>query len=105
MWLVDATGKAARTFAVWPGTVSPDPGAYTVSMRRETGTGTDGVAIEHIVYFTVSSGLSVAFSNATDGTSPNPSPGVRTGAIRMSAGDGAALWEFGTGATKVSVVA
>ncbi|MDQ0934719.1 hypothetical protein [Streptomyces turgidiscabies] len=28
-WLVDASEQSRRTFVVWPGTVSPDPGRYS----------------------------------------------------------------------------
>src|SRR5438094_867655 len=52
VWLVDASDAARRTFAVWPGTVSPGVGTYTVGTRAEGPiTGSDGVRIEHIVYF------------------------------------------------------
>jgi len=104
VWLVDATEAVRSSFTVWPGTVNPTPGPYAVSYRRATGTGTDGVNIEHIVYFTVNSGISIAFSNAQDGSSPKPSAGVRTGAIRVRSTDGAALWTFGGAGTKVVVV-
>ncbi|MFK4150038.1 hypothetical protein [Streptomyces sp. NPDC004065] len=105
VWLVDASDKPTRTFPVWPGTVGPDPGTYKVSLRRESTTGSDGVRIEHIVYFAAKSGLSVAFSNAVDGGSPAPAaPGKQTAGIRMAKADGAALWTFGATATKVVVV-
>jgi hypothetical protein len=104
VWLVDASDKATRTFTVWPGTVSPDPGAYSISNRVEATTGSDGVQIEHIMYFAAKSGLSVAFSNAVDGSSPPPASGKQTSGIRMPKADGTALWTFGTAATKVTVV-
>lgn len=104
VWLVDASDKAGRTFAVWPGTVSPDPGTYAVSVRKEATTGSDGVQIEHIVYFAAKSGINIAFSNAVDGSSPPPAAGKQTGGIRMHKADGTALWTFGTTATKVTVV-
>ncbi|MFE2064919.1 hypothetical protein ACFXDH_21405 [Streptomyces sp. NPDC059467] len=106
VWLVDATGKATRTFTVWPGTVSPDPGTYTVTRTKASTTGSDGVQIEHILYFAYKSGLSVAFSNAVDGSSPPPAAaGKQTSGIRMPKADGAALWTFGTEPdTKVTVV-
>ncbi|MCH0562084.1 MULTISPECIES: L,D-transpeptidase [unclassified Streptomyces] len=106
VWLIDASDAQRRTFTVWPGTVSPEPGTYTVSSRRETTTGFDGVPVEHIVYFTARSGLSIAFSNALDGSSPPaPTPGARTGGIRMGEPDGQALWAFATTGTTVAVVA
>lgn len=105
VWLIDASDKATRTFTVWPGTVSPDPGTYSISNRVEATTGSDGVQIEHIMYFAAKSGLSVAFSNAVDGSSPPPAAaGKQTSGIRMHKPDGTALWTFGTAATKVTVV-
>ncbi|MER6207585.1 hypothetical protein ACWDG9_01065 [Streptomyces sp. NPDC001073] len=104
VWLVDASDKPGRTFTVWPGTVSPDPGTYTVSVRKDATTGSDGVQIENIVYFATKSGLNIAFSNAVDGSSPPPAAGKQTGGVRMAKADGAALWAFGTTSTKVIVV-
>ncbi|SBT89833.1 hypothetical protein GA0115233_101287 [Streptomyces sp. DI166] len=106
VWLVDASEATRRTFAVWPGTVDPEPGKYTVGQRTEDPiTGSDGVRIEHVVYFAVRSGVNVAFSNAVDGSSPPPpADGARTGGIRMSDKDGSALWAFGTAGTTVTVV-
>ncbi|MFI2434334.1 hypothetical protein [Streptomyces sp. NPDC018693] len=104
VWLVDADGEARRTFTVWPGTVDPDPGTYTISVRKSATTGSDGVAIEHIIYFTVKSGVNIAFSNAVDGSSPPPATGTATGGIRMGKEDGNALWKFGATETRVKVV-
>ncbi|KOG37004.1 hypothetical protein AQJ84_19765 [Streptomyces resistomycificus] len=104
VWLVDASDASRRTFAVWPGTVSPDPGSYTISQRTEATTGSDGVQIEHIMYFAAKSGLSIAFSNAVDGSSPPPASDVRTSGIRMGKADGSALWTFGSTGTTVTVV-
>ncbi|MFJ3672165.1 hypothetical protein ACIPSE_37485 [Streptomyces sp. NPDC090106] len=106
VWLVDASDASRRTFTVWPGTVSPDPGAYTVGTRSgDPITGSDGVRIEHVVYFAAKSGLNIAFSNAVDGSSPPPAAaGTQTGGIRMKTADGSALWTFGESGTKVVVV-
>ncbi|MFI7138699.1 hypothetical protein ACIBQ5_13310 [Streptomyces massasporeus] len=105
IWLVDASEATRRTFTVWPGSVSPDPGSYTVSSRNAATTGSDGVQIEHIMYFAVKSGISVAFSNAVDGASPPPAAsGTKTGGVRMRKPDGTALWAFGTVGTTVTVV-
>ncbi|MFF8032509.1 MULTISPECIES: hypothetical protein [unclassified Streptomyces] len=105
VWLVDASDAPRRSFAVWPGTVSPDPGAYEIGTRTEATTGSDGVAIEHIMYFAAKADVFVAFSNAVDGSSPPPpEPATRTGGIRVSKNDGRALWTFGTAGTPVRVV-
>ncbi len=104
VWLVDADGEARRTFPVWPGTVDPAPGTYTISVRKASTTGSDGVAIEHILYFTVQSGVNIAFSNAVDGSSPPPAGTTPTGGIRVGKEDGTALWKFGATETRVKVV-
>lgn len=105
VWLVDASDAARRTFTVWPGTVSPDPGTYRIGSRTEATTGSDGVPVEHIMYFGAKSGVSVAFSNAVDGSSPPPAaPDAKTGGIRVTKDDGKALWTFGTAGTTVRVV-
>ncbi|WP_053747527.1 L,D-transpeptidase [Streptomyces sp. MMG1533] len=105
VWLVDASDASRRTFAVWPGTVDPAEGTYTVGTRTDATTGSDGVQIEHIVYFATASGVNVAFSSAVDGSSPPPpAEGVRTGGIRMKTADGDALWTFGEAGTTVVVV-
>ncbi|WP_055573164.1 L,D-transpeptidase, partial [Streptomyces prasinopilosus] len=104
VWLVDASDAPRRSFEVWPGTVAPDPGTYTIGTRTEATTGSDGVDIEHIVYFAAKSGVSIAFSNAVDGSSPPPAEGRSTGGIRVAKADGEALWAFGTTGTTVRVV-
>ncbi|MCX2925607.1 hypothetical protein [Streptomyces sp. NEAU-W12] len=104
VWLVDASDAPRRSFEVWPGTVDPDPGAYTIGTRTEATTGSDGVEVEHIVYFAAKSGVSIAFSNAVDGSSPPPAEGRQTGGIRVAKADGEALWAFGTAGTPVRVV-
>ncbi|MET9774836.1 hypothetical protein ABZ023_11310 [Streptomyces sp. NPDC006367] len=105
VWLVDASDTTRRSFTVWPGTVSPDPGSYTIGSRTEATTGSDGVQVENIVYFALADGISVGFSNAVDGSSPPPpASGARTGGVRLHKADGAALWAFGIKGTTVVVV-
>ncbi|MFS4094253.1 hypothetical protein [Streptomyces sp. AF1A] len=104
VWLVDATGRATRTFTVWPGTVNPAPGRYSVTLRTQSLRGSDGVQIEHVMYFTKTEGVNIAFSNALDGSSPPPANGQKLGGIRVHKADGAALWAFGDQGTRVAVV-
>ncbi|MEU7556970.1 hypothetical protein AB0B38_01455 [Streptomyces eurythermus] len=104
VWLVDATGKPIRTFPVWPGTVAPRPGRYSITLRTQSLKGSDGVEIEHVMYFTKADGVNVAFSNALDGSSPPPANGQKLGGIRLHKEDGAALWSFGDQGTRVAVV-
>jgi hypothetical protein len=104
VWMVDATDKATRTFPVWPGTVNPQPGRYSVTLRTQSLRGSDGVEIEHVMYFTKVQGVNIAFSNALDGSSPPPADGKKLGGIRLHKEDGAALWSFGDQGTGVTVV-
>jgi hypothetical protein len=104
VWLVDAAGRATRAFTVWPGTVSPQPGRYSITLRTPSLKGSDGVEIEHIMYFTKAGGVDIAFSNALDGSSPPPADGKKLGGIRTHKQDGAALWSFGDQGTRVTVV-
>ncbi|MFE3773472.1 MULTISPECIES: hypothetical protein [unclassified Streptomyces] len=106
VWLVGADGAAQRTFAVAPSTVSPVPGSYPVSSRSVSVTGSDGVAIEHVVRFASVDGVVVGFSSAVDGSTPAPGGAntKKTGGIRESREDGAALWDFAVRGVKVVVV-
>ncbi|MEU3553501.1 hypothetical protein [Streptomyces fragilis] len=104
VWLVDAGDKALRSFTVWPGTLDPEPGEYQAGTRTAATTGSDGVAIEHVVYFAFSGGVNFAFSHAEDGASPAPADGKQTAGVRMKVEDGTALWEFASTGTPVVVV-
>ncbi|MFI9720402.1 hypothetical protein ACIHFE_12190 [Streptomyces sp. NPDC052396] len=105
VWLVGADEKATRSFTVAPSSVSPAPGAYTVTSRDATGTGSDGVPIEHVVRFgRDATGVVFGFSAAVDGSSPDPKSPKKTGAIRETPADGRAMWEFATRNTKIMVV-
>ncbi|MGW2914100.1 hypothetical protein ACWC9X_27030 [Streptomyces asoensis] len=94
VWLVGMHGRALRTFRVAPGSVDPPPGNYAVTSRSDAVTGTDGTPIEHVVRFTTVDDVPIGFSAALDGELPEPDPKVRTGGIRESVADGAALWDF-----------
>ncbi|MFE1171990.1 hypothetical protein [Streptomyces sp. NPDC058773] len=104
VWLVGAQDKALRTFAVTPSTVSPPPGTYAVGTRSVSVTGSDGIAIEHVVRFATVSGVTVGFSAAVDGSRPDPGAAKKTGGIRESRADGKAMWDFAPSGTKVVVV-
>ncbi|MFI9625345.1 hypothetical protein [Streptomyces sp. NPDC052042] len=105
VWLVDENEKVLRTFEVVPSALSPAPGTYQVTSRREDPTkGSDGVMIEHVVRFAVVDGLTVGFSAAVDGSMESPDPSLKTGGVRMSRADGDALWKFAWTRTSVVVV-
>lgn len=105
VWLVNADGEAAKTFEVAPGTVSPVPGTYRVTGHSAALTGSDGVQVDHVVYFAVFQSVSVAFDAAADGSFPTPDPTKRTGAIREHVADAGAMWSFAPVGTTVVVVA
>ncbi|MGW6537616.1 hypothetical protein ACWGBV_28640 [Streptomyces sp. NPDC055051] len=104
VWLVDGKNKATRTFTVAPSSVSPAPGAYAVTSRSGSVTGSDGVQIEHVVRFATVQDVTVGFSAALDGSMPSPDPARKTGGIRMKRADGDAMWTFATVGSKVVVV-
>ncbi|MER7046052.1 MULTISPECIES: hypothetical protein [Streptomyces] len=103
-WLVDAAGKQLSTFTVWPGNVEPALGTHSVSRRTPAITGTDGVSVENVIYFTGSGNVPIAFSAAVDGSSPKPIPGKQIGAIRVRTDDGKRLWDFTVVGSSVVVV-
>lgn len=105
VWLVDAKGKATRTFTVMPSTVDPATGAYSVTSRSGSVRGSDGVQIEHVVRFATAQDVAIGFSAAVDGSTPSPDPTKKTGGIRMKRADGDALWTFAVIGAKVIVVA
>ncbi|MCQ9132142.1 MULTISPECIES: hypothetical protein [Streptomyces] len=104
VWLVGPKDAVTRTFKVAPGSVDPPPGRYVVTSRSGAVTGTDGTPIEHVVRFTTVRGATIGFSAALDGSMPEPDPTVRTGGIRETVADGAAMWTFATIGRGVVVV-
>ncbi|GKQ34319.1 hypothetical protein ALMP_08700 [Streptomyces sp. A012304] len=103
VWLVGDSGKVQRTFAVTPGSVDPTPGSYAVTSRSSSVIGTDGTPVEHVVRFTDVDGVAIGFSAAVDGTTRPTTPKPRTGGIRESRPDGAAMWTFATIGQRVVV--
>jgi hypothetical protein len=104
VWLVNENGRTTRTFTVMPSTVDPEPGSYTVTSRAGSGTGSDGVRIEHVVRFAEVDGVAIGFSAAVDGRLASPDPNLKTGGVRMRVADGNAIWTFATVGSKVVVV-
>ncbi|MFG3531606.1 hypothetical protein ACGF8B_33445 [Streptomyces sp. NPDC047917] len=106
VWLVDADGKADRTFEVMPSALNPLPGTYKVNTPRSGAPtkGSDGVMIEHVVRFAMVDNVAVGFSAAVDGSMESPDPTLKTGGVRMSRADGDAMWDFAMVGTKVVVL-
>ncbi|MFD7686347.1 hypothetical protein [Streptomyces sp. NPDC059781] len=104
VWLVERSGKVRRTYGVSPSTVDPEPGTYQVTSRSASVTGSDGVPIEYVVRFASVEGTAIGFSAAVDGSAPRLDPEQRTGGIRETRADGAAMWGFATIGRKVVVV-
>lgn len=104
VWLVNRNGDPVRTFPVAPSSVDPVAGTYKVTVRNKRLTGSDGVAIEHVVVFGSLGTTVIGFSAARDGSTPDPDSSKRTGGIRETREDGAAMWEFAVIGVKVVVV-
>ncbi|MER6915558.1 hypothetical protein ABT354_28130 [Streptomyces sp. NPDC000594] len=104
IWLVSGARKVLRTFEVMPSTVHPRVGSYAVTSRSGQVTGSDGVAIEHVVRFAHAGDVVVGFSAAVNGSLAQPDRRRKTGGIRMMRSDGDAMWRFATIGSKVVVV-
>lgn len=109
VWLVGAGGRVRRTFTVTAGDVDPAPGVYHVTSRSHSVVGTDGTPVEHVVRFAAAEGVTIGFSAAVGKAWSGPSARAgadvpKTGGIRESRGDGAAMWKFATIGCRVVVV-
>ncbi|PSM37506.1 hypothetical protein C6Y14_42150 [Streptomyces dioscori] len=104
VWLVDEGDRVRLTFRVSPGTVDPLPARYVVTSRSGTIVGSDGVAVEHVVRFASLDGIAIGFSAAVDGSVTPPDPARKLGAIREPRGAGAAMWDFATIGTRITVI-
>lgn len=104
VWLVGKDGKVTDTFTVKPSTVSPPPGTYKVSSRASHVTGSDGVPIENVVRFAGVKGVSIGFSAALDGSTPDVDASRKTGGIREKREDGETMWLHATIGTRVVVL-
>ncbi|WP_246201573.1 hypothetical protein [Streptomyces alboniger] len=105
IWLAEGSGdRNLVTFTAWPGSVDPRVGEHKVTGRRDATTGSDGVPVVRVVYFDNSGGAAAAFSAARDGSSPEPAPGKKTGAVRLRSKDSQSLWSFVEVGTSVVVV-
>ncbi|MFE9405391.1 hypothetical protein ACFYNY_27255 [Streptomyces sp. NPDC006530] len=104
VWLV-GVAKTPKTFEVVPSSINPKPGTYTVLSRTGNKiTGSDGVAVDHVVRFASNENVAIGFSSAVDGSMTSPKTAKKTGGIRMSRADGDAMWAFATRNSKVVVV-
>ncbi|MFD4875141.1 hypothetical protein ACFWOB_17510 [Streptomyces sp. NPDC058420] len=104
VWLVAENNKVTRTFKVTPGTVDPPTGTYPVTSRSNAILGTDGTPIQHVVRFTNAKGVAIGFSAPVSGETAEPDPTTKSGGIRESIADGAAMWEFATIGQSIVVI-
>ncbi|MER7926338.1 hypothetical protein ABTY96_24860 [Streptomyces sp. NPDC096057] len=104
VWLVAENDKVTRTFKVTPGTVDPPTGTYPVTSRSNAIVGTDGTPIQHVVRFTNAKGVAIGFSAPVSGETAAPDPTTKSGGIRESIADGAAMWEFATIGQNIVVI-
>jgi len=92
VWVVPPGGAAVSTFTVVPGTVPAIPGTYYVTKYDGTRVGSDGVTVEHVMYFEYTAETWVAFSAPIDDKPVAPDPSVHTGAVRGHRADITKIW-------------
>lgn len=91
VWVVPRSGPTS-TFLVQPGTVPAQVGTHYVTGRNATGTGADGVKVEHLVFFEYTAETWVAFSAPVNDKVTAPSSSLHTGAIRAHRADETKIW-------------
>ncbi|NUP46006.1 MAG: hypothetical protein HOW97_01625 [Catenulispora sp.] len=109
VWLVGADNKVQVTAHSVAGTVTPQPGTYTVSKWRSTNKGADGAAVQYqVLWGPPSADTRFAFdaiaSLPGDQMPPKPAAGTSTGGVRLTQNDAAAVWQFATTAKGTQVV-
>lgn len=104
VWVVPVTGKPVGTYVVQPGNVPPGLGPHLVTGRKPTSVGSDGVSVEHVVFFDYTAETWVAFSSPTDDTVKKPARTLHTGAIRSHRNVGTAIWNATVVGSTVVVV-
>jgi hypothetical protein len=104
VWLVARGDHVARTYPVIAGNVAPSLGIHRVYSRNPRGTGGDGAQVEHVVLFAETDGLNIGFSAEIHGRLTHPDPSKKTGALRQTRIDGAALWLWATTGSVIDVV-
>lgn len=92
VWVVPPAGAPVSTFTIVAGTVPAKPGTYYVSKRKASNVGTDGVKVEHIVYFEYTAETWVAFSAPVNDKVLPPNPSLHTGAVRGHRADITKIW-------------
>jgi hypothetical protein len=103
VWVVPPSG-AISTFLVQPGVVPARIGTHYVTGHNPTGTGADGVAIEHAVFFEFTAETWVAFSAPISDKVTAPDPALHTGAIRVHRADELKIWNNTVIGSTVEVV-
>ncbi|WP_328915560.1 MULTISPECIES: hypothetical protein [unclassified Streptomyces] len=104
VWLVGDHDAVLRTYRVTAGGLAPSPGSHTVFARGAQGRGGDGEPVEHVVLFAATDGTNVGFSAALNGSLGPHVPDRRSGAIRQTRADGAALWQRAAIGSDIEVV-
>jgi len=92
VWVVPPDNGPVATFTVQPGTVPAKPGRHYVTGHYPQRTGSDGVAIEHVVFFEYTAETWIAFSAPVDDKVTKPDPSLHTGAIRVHRADETKIW-------------
>lgn len=92
VWVVPPDNGPVATFTVQPGTVPAKPGRHLVTGRKTPLVGSDGAAIEHVVYFEYTAETWIAFSAPVDDKVTKPAPSLHTGGIRVHRADETKIW-------------
>jgi hypothetical protein len=92
VWVVPPGGAPISTFTVTPGTVPAKVGTHYVTGRKPTSVGSDGVSVEHIVFFDYTAETWVGFSAPVSDQVAAPNPSLHTGAIRAHRADITKIW-------------
>jgi hypothetical protein len=104
VWLVDAHERVVRTYRVTAGDVPPSLGTHRVFARSPHARGSDGTAVENVVFFASADEDNVGFSAAVRGTPLPPDPHHLAAAIRERRADAEVMWKRATIGTLVDVV-
>jgi hypothetical protein len=110
VWLVGPDNKVQLAAHSVAGTLTPTPGTYPVSKWRMSNKGADGTPVQYQVLWGPSSddtrfAFDAIASLPADQMPQKPASGTKTGGVRLTQNDAAAVWQFATAkGTQVVVV-
>ena len=103
VWLVGSDNKVQLAAHSVAGTVTPPPGTYPVSKWRSTNKGADGAPVQYQVLWgppgedtETRYAFDAIASLPADQVPPKPAAGTKTGGVRLTQNDAAAVYQFAT---------